>query len=510
MRPGDTQPGGPACQAPFVALEFDPAGIVYACCASQLYPVGRVGESTLDQIWNGSRARVLRDAMDDWDFTVACSSCRWHLEHGRPDPDAAVYDRYTVDTGDVPLPRAMTFALSNRCNLACEMCSPALSSTLRARAGLAPLRSPYDDEFFDQLEPMLHGLEYAKFLGGEPLLVPEHARVWDLLAKQPDRPQVQITTNGTIWNDRVEWLFETFELDVTISIDGVTKATYESIRRGASHERVMRNVERYRDASSRQDTELRFCFCLMPQNADELAPFLLWADELGAAVSINLVTDLGFSLHDQPRHELVALRDRWRGCDASLWSVAPAIRQTWETQLVQLDAVLASATPPSPRQAQPASGGLVRPHVRDGVLTAQSSHERRRRLVRWASGGDVAELHFDEAGALAKFVSEHRRLGLTREALRSATLENFVDVLARTTGRSLWALDSDQSGSEAITVFVLSDHPPARGESGRVIRTVLHRGESLVLLVAEDDFYEQEPVAVSISTISGGHEGQPR
>ena len=113
--------------------------------------LGRIGEQRLTELWGGPRARVLREALARDDLSVGCASCRWHLEHGRTDPDAAVYDRYPLGSSDPAGPVAMTFALSNRCNLACVMCTPELSSTLRHRAGLAPLRSPYDDEFFDDL-----------------------------------------------------------------------------------------------------------------------------------------------------------------------------------------------------------------------------------------------------------------------------------------------------------------------------------------------------------------------
>lgn len=136
---------------------------------------------SLTDIWSGPRIEALRRSLVEWDLSVACGSCRWHLETGRLDPDAAVYDKYRLDSPDPSGPVAMTFALSNRCNLACVMCSPELSSTLRRQAGMARLESPYGDEFFRQIRPLLPSLQYAKFLGGEPLLIEEHHRIWDLM-----------------------------------------------------------------------------------------------------------------------------------------------------------------------------------------------------------------------------------------------------------------------------------------------------------------------------------------
>ncbi|MFM7069645.1 MAG: SPASM domain-containing protein, partial [Actinomycetes bacterium] len=157
-RPGTGHAVDAACVAPWVTLEFDPTGWVYACCANQLYPLGRIGEDRLADLWGGPRQAVLREALGRWDMSVGCASCRWHMDHGRFDPDAAVYDRYPLTAADPAGPVAMTFALSNRCNLACVMCTPELSSTLRQRAGLAPIDSPYDDQFFEDLTPLLPGL----------------------------------------------------------------------------------------------------------------------------------------------------------------------------------------------------------------------------------------------------------------------------------------------------------------------------------------------------------------
>lgn len=176
-RPTQDHPFETACVAPWVSIEFDPAGWVYACCTSGMYPLGRIGRDRLSDLWNGDRARVLRDALRRYDLSVACGPCRWHLEHGRMDPVAAVYDRYPVESDTPRAPHMMLFALSSRCNLGCVMCNPELSSTLRTEAGLAPLPSRYDDQFFEDLEPLLTELKLAKFLGGEPFLAPEHKRV---------------------------------------------------------------------------------------------------------------------------------------------------------------------------------------------------------------------------------------------------------------------------------------------------------------------------------------------
>src|SRR5690606_14331645 len=101
QRPGRELGHEPICVAPWVSLELDPSGWVYACCANQSYPLGRIGVDRLADLWNGPRAQVLKEALERWDLSVGCGSCAWHFDHGRMDPDAAVYDRYPV-SGPAP------------------------------------------------------------------------------------------------------------------------------------------------------------------------------------------------------------------------------------------------------------------------------------------------------------------------------------------------------------------------------------------------------------------------
>jgi MoaA/NifB/PqqE/SkfB family radical SAM enzyme len=488
-----------------VSLEIDPSGWVYTCCANQLYPLGRIGRDRLADLWAGPRSQVLREALERWDLSVGCGMCQWHLEHGRMDPDAAVYDEYPLESRDPPGPAAMTFALSNRCNLGCVMCTPELSSTLRHRAGLPPLASPFDDAFYEDVAAFLPGLRYAKFLGGEPFLIPEHHRVWDLMDEVGGPPRMQVTTNGTVWNERVAWLLERFRFDVTISIDGATAPTYEAIRVGASFDQVRTNVERFRAACAAAGTELRLCFCLMPQNAHELVDLVRWTDRLGAALSVNVVTDLGLALHDLPVAELEAVRSRWASQEAQ----GPLGRNegVWRTQVAQLDLVIDErrrGVPPPARQAIEADPSLLAPPAPEGTRAGHTPEQaaealgaERARLAAWAEGGQVAELRCDDAGIVAAVVEPHARLGIDA-ALIGLPIERVLGAMVEADGRRAWAMGADQTAARQVRTVVLAATHPVRGTTGSVVRvvTVPQPGGS-VTLVAEDRSYDA-PVPVSI------------
>jgi organic radical activating enzyme len=364
---------------------------------------------------------------------------------------------------------------------------------------MAPLASPYDDEFFDDLATFLPGLQYAKFLGGEPFLIPEHHRAWDLMAETGCRARLQVTTNGTVWNERVQRLLERFQVDVTVSIDGATASTYEAIRRGASFDVVAANIDRFRAACERAGTELRLCFCLMPDNAHELAAMVRWTDRLGAALSVNVVTDLGLALHDLPLADLEAVRSGWARED----EVGGLGRneQVWRVQLEQMDAVLAerrAGIGPPARQAVPATAaGLALPSVagaggwsvRDADAAARSTE--RGALEDWCERGEVAELVLTHAGTVTEVRSGHDRLGVGAQLVGSS-IDELVGAIAEADGRPPWTLGVDDGRpGRVVHSLILSASPPVRGAHGSSVRIVLLAADDgVVALIAEDRIYE--------------------
>ena len=62
------------------------------------------------------------------------------------------------------------------------MCDGNHSSAIRAhRENRLPMPRLYSDDFLESTRPYLAHLDQAKFLGGEPFLVTEHFRLWDMM-----------------------------------------------------------------------------------------------------------------------------------------------------------------------------------------------------------------------------------------------------------------------------------------------------------------------------------------
>lgn len=286
------QPFRALCYAPFTQLSFDPTGAVSVCCLSRFAPLGNIAERTLRELWTGPEMAAYRATLQRDEWPEGCAMCRWELEGG----NVAAHPLRDFDT--VPIasglqwPTRLEFALSNRCNLACIHCRAELSSTIAKREGKPPMPEVYGERFFTELADFLPHATHLNFLGGEPFLQEECYRIWEMLIERDLRPSVFVTTNGTVWHQRVERILARLPMDVAVSLDGVQPRTIGAIRALAQPEIVLRNMRRFRDRalSARGGVVpvdghlIQLNFCLMRRNWRELGDFFLLAEELACRI----------------------------------------------------------------------------------------------------------------------------------------------------------------------------------------------------------------------------------
>jgi MoaA/NifB/PqqE/SkfB family radical SAM enzyme len=86
-------------------------------------------------------------------------------------------------------------------------------------------------------------------------------------------------------------LFE--KLDVlNVSIDGATKKTYESLRRGGSYEKIIENLEITRELKIKYGFEFILHFVVQKENYLEMPDIVVLAEKYGAdRVWLNKITD---------------------------------------------------------------------------------------------------------------------------------------------------------------------------------------------------------------------------
>jgi len=288
-------------------MYFGRDGAVSACCYSRDAAIGRIPEQTIEQIWRGAQAASMRASLRRGQLPAGCDLCADQLYagnftgllakqfdlHARPPVQASVFSQIKSLLHPVSSPRFPTqleFELSNKCNLECAMCSGFFSSSIRSnRENLPPLPMMYDSSFVDQLVPYLPHLTHAKFLGGEPFLIDIYYEIWEKLIELNPQCQVSITTNGSVYTEKVRRVLEKLNCSIILSLDSVVKPTYEIIRKNATLERALANFEVFCEFNRSRRSELWIAICPMTINAEEIPGLVDFASKRGVRVFFNTV-----------------------------------------------------------------------------------------------------------------------------------------------------------------------------------------------------------------------------
>lgn len=491
-------------------MVFDAYGNVQACCANALYPLGNVTRDRLDEVWTGPRADALRRALAEGDWSYGCGVCRFRAERSAVGMPLDAYDLYPLESphSTPEWPALLSFSLHNTCNLECIMCGGDSSSKIRTRRDQLPgLPHVYGESFFEQLGPFLEHCTNVDFVGGEPFLVREHERVWEMLIATGRDVAVSVTTNGTTWNDKVERWLDAMDTTVFLSIDGVTKETFERVRVGASFERVMENLERFREYTSRRGTELILNWSLVRQNWHELGAMVRWAEERDLSVHVQTVIEPEFGVQRMPTDEL---RHVVEALESESEQLVPHLRRNldvWTGEVRRLrmeldardrgDRPLFTMEPPNPANvghvaatirasvagrgragfatgaegARAALGSLrtllAGPRSRDDLVGAA-----REELARWSSGGPVGRIRLDrelrvrscDVGGVIPSTVGAPALGA------GSTLEDLLAGWESRLGGAMWVAEEFVEANRVLHSLFFG--PTTRDKRGVVLRMI--------------------------------------
>lgn len=297
------------CKAPLTNLYFSWEGIAIACCYNQTFVLGKYPEQTISEIWNSQKISELRKSLSNYDLTKGCTGCLKDIEIRRFDSvNSLRFDSLPISS----YPTMMEFQLTNKCNLECVMCDGFLSSAIRAnREKLPSIPEKYDDAFVIQLEEFIPHLKSTTFSGGEPFLIKIYYQIWDRIAVLNPSCDVNVITNGTIYNSRVEDVLNKNRFNITISLDSPNKTTYEKIRKGADFDLVIQNAKKFNTYCRSKGTRFNFNFCPMTNNWEELPAFIQLANEMEATFYLSVVYHpIKLSLATLPKENLEIIIDQ--------------------------------------------------------------------------------------------------------------------------------------------------------------------------------------------------------
>lgn len=292
------------CHAPFTSLNFEQNGNITACCYNRTHVLGTYPQQSILQAWTGEKAEELRQYVSAGSLEGGCVLCKELIESKNfLGAKSLYYDTYVAKPNVIKgisqffssskkpqLPVVLEFEISNVCNLECEMCNGYFSSTIRKnRENKPPLHNPYDEDFIEQVAELMPFVKEMKFLGGEPFMVDSYLKIWEKIIVINPKIVVHITTNGTVFNNRIKDLLLRLNCCITVSLDSLAADNYERIRAGAKFDRVMGNIQQFMEICKQKNTPFSIAICPMTNNWQELPSLVKFANERNINTHYNTV-----------------------------------------------------------------------------------------------------------------------------------------------------------------------------------------------------------------------------
>lgn len=255
-------------------------------------------------IWTGEHFQRYRDALNSNVFLNRCQDCKKDIDNNVW-PLAKAYEHFPVRK----YPSVMELELSNQCNLECTMCSGLLSSGIRKnRDKLPPLKQIYNDSFIEQLVEFVPHLVELRINGGEPFAQKIVLDVCNMVAEINPSLKVNIATNGTVYNKRVEHILANNNIHLNISIDSLIPERYEAIRINGNFKQLMSNFKIFHQYCKSNNRELAVMFNPMRNNWEECVEFARWTNSLNVNLWFNtIIYPKHLALWNLPSDELLTI-----------------------------------------------------------------------------------------------------------------------------------------------------------------------------------------------------------
>lgn len=338
------------CMAPWTHTYLSPQTERRLCCASRepaqnfrqyidtADGTNEYKPQTLNEWWNSDHVRRVRRQMMQGELPPECEVCDkkllntdvyrdyfWHLFRHKYDQ---VWET-TDETGYTTMkPVSWDYRFSNLCNFKCRMCGPQLSSSWEVealdRGQIEPwMEKPVRDtirryqqtvvmlEFTEAVEE--HRVEEIYWVGGEPLMYPEHWYFMQRIIELGDGEKLYARYNTNL--SRVEHrgvnlyrdlLANIRDWQICASLDGVG-VVGEYIRTGLDYDRWLRNFQEGLEYSTNR-RQIRIDFTLTTPGLFHVEEIDALASELGvdllSKVTFAFTPDIAMSPLFMPRHIL--------------------------------------------------------------------------------------------------------------------------------------------------------------------------------------------------------------
>jgi sulfatase maturation enzyme AslB (radical SAM superfamily) len=260
------------CTFPWMHIHANPDGQAFPCCVAEQDSINQnLKEKTVDEVFNSDDWKKLRLDMLQGKRNPVCRRCHEVDDSGGfsyrnfANTDFAKFIDLVEETekdGTIKNPKFkyIDIRFSNTCNFACSTCGAA--SSTKWIETIKKIKTDVEDRIdmkylkieenakksiIEQLKPHLPHAEEVYFAGGEPLIMPEHYKVLDLLDENKAYDvRIRYNTNlSTISykGKKITDIWKNFEqIKLGASIDGVGDVA-ELIRTGTKWSKIERNMK---------------------------------------------------------------------------------------------------------------------------------------------------------------------------------------------------------------------------------------------------------------------------
>ncbi|WP_083852516.1 GTP 3',8-cyclase MoaA [Galbibacter marinus] len=161
----------------------------------------------------------------------------------------------------------LRLAITDRCNLRCNYCMPAEGINFAKHSEV------FSIEELCQLSSIMvdQGIDKIRLTGGEPFVRKDIMQLFRHLTTLEGLKEISVTTNATLIGPYIDELESLGIKDVNLSMDAITKKTFERITRRKQFDIVYENMLRLIE----KDFKLRInCIVLEGQNEQEVLSLL--------------------------------------------------------------------------------------------------------------------------------------------------------------------------------------------------------------------------------------------
>lgn len=304
------------CKEPFKRFDVGPSGETLLCCGHWLpMPIGNIMTQEVGDVLNSHAARKIRASMLDGSFKycnhLECSALiQGYLPRKQDVTDPVL--RRAIDTGELNVDKVeqMLFAFDQSCNLSCPSCR--VERIIEKPA----IRDVKTEVVTRRLMPLLAGMKLLDINpAGEVFSSKPSRRILEMVNRQ-DCPDlvIDIISNGTLFTEK-EWAnlpnLKGMVRAVRVSTDGATKPTFEKLRRLASWEVFVKNMEFLGDLRARGEiAQLKMSFTYQLDNFREMKAFVALGQRFNADfVIFERLQNLGAYSWDEFRSKAVHLSE---------------------------------------------------------------------------------------------------------------------------------------------------------------------------------------------------------